>query len=284
MLEPLESLIDFEKSGGLVPAIAQDAATGEVLMLAWMDAASLRETLQTGRAVYYSRSRRCRWRKGDQSGHHQYVREVRFDCDADSLLLQVDQVGPACHEGYRSCFFRVLDDGGVRFIASRVDVAAGENDDMGAEARIGELDLELPPAPKPMGVYKPLVVVDNMAYVSGHGPLLPDGSLMEGRVGADVDLEFGYRAARQTGLAILATLRAGLGSLDRVERVVKVLGMVNCEPTFRDHPQVINGFSELFRDVFGEEAGVAARSAVGMGSLPGNIPVEIEAIFQLRGA
>jgi len=100
-------------------------------------------------------------------------------------------------------------------------------------------------------------------------------------VGSEVDAEFGRAAARQTGLAILATLRAHLGSLDRVKRVVKVLGMVNCTPAFGEHPAVINGCSELFRDVFGEENGIGARSAVGMGSLPGNISVEIEAIFEI---
>ena len=132
-----------------------------------------------------------------------------------------------------------------------------------------------------MGVYKPIVVIENMAYVSGHGPLKADGSLMEGRVGSDLDEQAGYQAARQTGLAILATLRAGLGSLDRVKRIVKTLGMVNCTPDFGRHPAVINGFSELFAEVFGEENGVGARSAVGMGSLPGNIPVEVEAIFEI---
>ncbi len=152
---------------------------------------------------------------------------------------------------------------------------------MSAENRIQELGLELPPAPKPVGVYRPLVIADNMAYVSGHGPLKPDGSMVQGRVGADLDQQDGYDAARQTGLAILATLRAGLGSLDRVKRVVKTLGMVNCTPDFEAHPAVINGFSELFAKVFGPESGVGARSAVGMGSLPGSIPVEIEAIFEI---
>ena len=152
---------------------------------------------------------------------------------------------------------------------------------MNPETRLAELKLELPPAPKPMAVYKTLVVCGNLAHVSGHGPLKPDRSFITGRVGADLDLEAGKAAARQTGLAILATLRGELGSLDRVKRVVKVLGMVNCTPEFRDHPQVINGCSELFRDVFGPENGVGARSAVGMGSLPGNIAVEIEAVFEL---
>lgn len=152
---------------------------------------------------------------------------------------------------------------------------------MNPETRLAELKLELPPAPKPMGVYKPLVVSGNLAYASGHGPLKADKTLITGRVGKDVDLDAGRFAARQTGLAILATLRDGLGSLDRVKRVVKVLGMVNCTPDFRDHPQVINGCSELFRDVFGPDNGVGARSAVGMGSLPGNISVEIEAVFEI---
>ena len=148
--------------------------------------------------------------------------------------------------------------------------------------RITELKLELPPAPRPVAVYKPLVVAGNMAYVSGHGPLKPDKSLIVGRVGADLDLAAGKAAARQTGLAILATLREQLGSLDRVKRIVKVLGMVNCTPDFQEHPAVINGCSELFADIFGRDNGIGARSAVGMGSLPGNIAVEIEAIFELQ--
>lgn len=152
---------------------------------------------------------------------------------------------------------------------------------MSAESRLAELKIELPPAPKPIGVYKPLVVVGNMAYVSGHGPLRSDKSLIAGRVGEGYDLDYGKAAARQTGLAILATLREGLGSLDRVKRVVKVLGMVNCVPGFGDHPKVINGCSELFAEIWGTEHGVGARSAVGMGSLPGNITVEIEVIFEL---
>ena len=152
---------------------------------------------------------------------------------------------------------------------------------MNPEARLAELKLELPPAPKPVAVYKPLVICGNLAYVSGHGPLKSDKTMMTGRLGQDLDLEAGKAAARQTGLAILATLRNELGSLDRVKRVIKVLGMVNCTPDFRDHPQVINGCSELFRDVFGPENGIGARSAVGMGSLPGNIAVEIEAVFEI---
>ncbi len=152
---------------------------------------------------------------------------------------------------------------------------------MSTEARFLELKLELPPAPKPMGVYRPLVVVDKLAYVSGHGPLKPDKTLITGRVGADLTLDEGKLAARQVGLGILATLRAQLGSLDRVKRVVKVLGMVNSAPDFLEHPKVINGCSELFAEVWGPEHGIGARSAVGLGPLPGNIAVEIEGIFEL---
>ena len=153
---------------------------------------------------------------------------------------------------------------------------------MTPETRLAELKLELPPAPKPLAVYKPMVVCGTLAYVSGHGPLNPDKSLSTGRVGAGLDLDAGKAAARQTGLAILATLRSELGSLDRVKRVIKVLGMVNCTPEFQDHPKVINGCSELFADVFGKENGIGARSAVGMASLPGNITVEIEAVFEIQ--
>ena len=152
---------------------------------------------------------------------------------------------------------------------------------MNAEKRLVELKLELPPAPKPVAVYRTMVVAGNVAYISGHGPLKSDGTMISGRVGADLDLAAGKAAARQTGLAILATLRANLGSLDRVSRLLKTFGMVNATPDFRDHPAVINGCSELFAEVFGPENGIGARSAVGMGSLPGNIAVEIEAIFEI---
>jgi enamine deaminase RidA (YjgF/YER057c/UK114 family) len=152
---------------------------------------------------------------------------------------------------------------------------------MSAETRIKELKLELPPAPKPVAVYRPVVVVGDLVYVSGHGPLKSDKTLITGRVGADLTLEQGQAAARQVGLAILATLREHLGSLDKVKRLVKVLGMVNSAPDFLEHPKVINGCSQLFADVWGPEHGIGARSAVGMGPLPGNIAVEIEAIFEL---
>lgn len=153
---------------------------------------------------------------------------------------------------------------------------------MDADQRFAELNLELPPAPKPVGVYKPIVVVGNLAYLSGHGPLRPDKSLIIGKVGADLSLEEGQLAARQVGLALLATLKQNLGSLERVARIVKVLGMVNATPDFLYHPKVINGASELFAAVWGPDAGVGARSAVGMGSLPDNIAVEIEMIVELR--
>ena len=153
---------------------------------------------------------------------------------------------------------------------------------MSAEAKLSELNLKLPPAPKPAGVYKPCVIAGNMVYVSGHGPVQQDGSLISGRVGSEVDQQAGYDAARQTGLAILATLKTNLGSLDRVKRVVKTLGMVNCTPDFQQQPAVINGFSDLMAEVFGQENGIGARSAVGMGSLPGNITVEVEVICEIE--
>ncbi len=149
------------------------------------------------------------------------------------------------------------------------------------EERLARLQLTLPPAPKPVAVYRPVVVVQGLAYVSGHGPVCTDGTLIKGVVGRDLDLAGGHAAARQTGLAILATLRAHFGSLDRVKRVIKLLGMVNSAPDFYDHPRVINGCSELLAEVFGEADGIGARSAVGMGPLPGNIAVEIEAIFEV---
>jgi enamine deaminase RidA (YjgF/YER057c/UK114 family) len=153
---------------------------------------------------------------------------------------------------------------------------------MTPEQKLAELKLELPPAPKPMGVYKPVVVVGTLAYASGHGPVRSDGSLIVGRVGESLSLEQGKAAARQVGLTILATLRASLGSLDKVKRVIKTLGMVNCTTQFLEHPKVINGCSELFGEIWGEDNGIGARSAVGMPVLPGNIPVEIEVIFELQ--
>ena len=152
---------------------------------------------------------------------------------------------------------------------------------MTPEEKLTALGLELPPTPKPGGIYKPVLVHGGLAYVSGHPPRRADGTLICGRVGADLSLEEGKQAARQVGLGILSTLRTGLGSLDRISRLIKVLGMVNARQDFVDHPQVVNGCSELFAEVFGEEKGIGVRSAVGMGSLPGNIAVEVEVIFEI---
>jgi enamine deaminase RidA (YjgF/YER057c/UK114 family) len=141
--------------------------------------------------------------------------------------------------------------------------------------------LTLPPAPTPMGVYKPCIIDGKHLYVSGHGPLQQDRTFITGRIGDTMNMEEGKLAAQQVGLTILSTIVASLGTLDKVKRVIKVLGMVSCTPDFEKHPYVINGCSELFQKVWGEENGVGVRSAVGIGSLPGNIPVEIEALFEL---
>ncbi|MFK2819898.1 RidA family protein [Flavobacteriaceae sp. LMIT009] len=147
--------------------------------------------------------------------------------------------------------------------------------------KIKELKLEFPPAPKPAGVYRPILVVDNFIYISGHAPVNFDGSLMQGRLGDNLNIEQGYDAARQVGLTVLSAIQTHFGDIDRVKRVVKTLGMVNCTPDFINHPSVINGFSELMAEVFGEENGIGVRSAVGM-MLPDGIPVEIEAVFELH--
>ncbi|QDU06685.1 RidA family protein [Gimesia aquarii] len=152
---------------------------------------------------------------------------------------------------------------------------------MSVEAKIQELQLELPEAPKPGGIYNPVVQVDDLLYVSGHGPVKLDGTMHTGRVGDDLTEEQGVEAAEAVGLTMLATLKQYLGDLDRIERFIKVLGMVNAAPDFQRHPQVINGFSNLIVQILGEN-GRAARSAVGMGSLPGNIAVEVEAIVQIK--
>jgi enamine deaminase RidA (YjgF/YER057c/UK114 family) len=150
-----------------------------------------------------------------------------------------------------------------------------------ADERFKQTGLILPPAPKPLGVYKPFLIDGNHLYVSGHGPFNSDGTLSKGRIGETIDQEQGKEAARQVGLSILATILANLGSLNKVKQVIKVLGMVNCVASFEKHPYIINGCSELFKTIWGEDNGVGVRSAVGMGSLPDNIPVEIEAIFEL---
>ncbi len=147
--------------------------------------------------------------------------------------------------------------------------------------RIKSLGLVLPPAPPPAGLYKPILVVDQFLYVSGQGPVMNDGSLFTGRVGDGLSLEDGKRAARQVALTMLATITTHFGDLNRIKRLIKTLGMVNCTPDFGNQPLVINGFSELMSDIFGKDHGVGVRSAVGM-MLPGQVAVEIEAMFELH--
>ena len=149
------------------------------------------------------------------------------------------------------------------------------------DENFAQTGLRLPPAPTPLGVYKPCLVDGKYLYVSGHGPVQDDKRLIIGRIGADIDQDGGKLAARQVGLTILSTIVANLGSLNKVKRVIKVLGMVNCTPNFEKHPYIINGCSELFAQVWGPDNGIGVRSAVGFGSLPDNIPVEIEALFEL---
>ena len=151
-----------------------------------------------------------------------------------------------------------------------------------ADHRFEQLNLQLPPPPKPLGVYKPFLIVENKVYVSGHGTATSDGSFIVGRVGLDLNVEEAKQAAQQVGLAIIATLKANLGSLNKIKRVIKVFGMVNVSHDFERHPYVINGCSELFAHIWGEENGIGVRSAVGVSSLPDNIPVEIEAVFELN--
>jgi enamine deaminase RidA (YjgF/YER057c/UK114 family) len=149
------------------------------------------------------------------------------------------------------------------------------------DERFEQLKLNLPPAPAPLGVYKPCLVDGKYLYLSGHGPVQDDKSLIIGRIGSDLSQEEGKIAALQVGLTMLSTIKTNIGSLNKVKRVIKVLGMVNCTPEFEKHPYIINGCSELFAKVWGEENGIGVRSAVGFGSLPDNIPVEIEALFEL---
>ncbi|RFC43115.1 MAG: Enamine deaminase RidA [Verrucomicrobia bacterium] len=148
--------------------------------------------------------------------------------------------------------------------------------------RITALGLTLPPSPPPGGIYKPFVQVGSLGYLSGHGPYRGESGYIIGKVGRDLDLAAGQEAARQTGLALLRTMKDALGSLDRVARLIKVLGLVNSADDFYQHPQVINGFSQLMADVFGPEHGIAARSAIGTNALPGNMAVEIEVILEVR--
>jgi enamine deaminase RidA (YjgF/YER057c/UK114 family) len=149
------------------------------------------------------------------------------------------------------------------------------------QARFDAIGVVLPVAPRALGAYKPFLAVGRQAYVSGHLPMLAEGGLIKGRVGDELDAEAGKEAARQAGLAILSTLIAHVGSLDRVVRVFKVLGMVCSTPDFDRHPHVVNGCSELFAAVWGPDLGVGVRSAVGVASLPSGAAVEIEAVFEL---
>ena len=150
------------------------------------------------------------------------------------------------------------------------------------DERFEQLKLNLPPAPAPLGVYKPCLVDGKYLYLSGHGPVQDDKSLIIGRIGSDLTQEEGKLAALQVGLTMLSTIKTNVGSLNKIKRVIKVLGMVNCTPDFEKHPYIINGCSELFAKIWGEENGIGVRSAVGMGSLPDNIPVEIEVMFELE--
>ncbi|MBN8576416.1 MAG: RidA family protein [Cytophagales bacterium] len=149
------------------------------------------------------------------------------------------------------------------------------------DKKLKELGIELPPASKPMANYVKAVRSGNLLFLAGHGPTRADGTNITGKVGADLTPEQGYEAARQTGISILATLKAELGDLNKVKRIVKVLGMVNCADGFADQPKVINGFSDLMVAVFGEK-GKHARSAVGMNALPSNIAVEIEIVVEVE--
>lgn len=153
---------------------------------------------------------------------------------------------------------------------------------MSIDARLAELGIELPQAPAPVGNYVGGVQVGNLLFMSGCGPRKPDGSSITGKVGDQLSTEEGYTAARLVGMNMLAGIKSVIGDLNKVERVVKVLGMVNAMPDFKAHPQVINGFSDLMVEVFGEDSGRGGRSAVGMGSLPGQIAVEVEMILQLK--
>jgi len=149
------------------------------------------------------------------------------------------------------------------------------------ENMLAQMGFELPVLPTSKGVYQRCLTVGNLVYFSGHVSVRTDGSFITGKLGDDLNDEQGYHAARQCGLAILAALKEHLGDIDRVKRVVKLLGMVNATPDYANHPVVINGCSELFAAIWGKENGVGVRSAVGMGSLPGNVAVEIEGIVEI---
>jgi enamine deaminase RidA (YjgF/YER057c/UK114 family) len=152
---------------------------------------------------------------------------------------------------------------------------------MTPEQNLAALGIELPEVPAPKAVYKPCLIIGKQLYVSGHVPMRPDFTRIKGKVGRDMDVEEAKGMARLVGLLILSSVRKHMGSLDKVKRVIKVLGFVNAVPDFEKHPLVINGCSELFAEIWGEENGIGVRSAVGMGSLPDGIPVEVEALFEL---
>lgn len=162
---------------------------------------------------------------------------------------------------------------------SKVENAHSQESDF--DAKLKEMGFELPPTSSAVGIYKSVVVVDKMVYLAGHIPRNEKGEIMRGKVGDNVTLEQAQKAAQRSGLAMLASLKAELGSLNKIKRLVKTTGMVNCTPDFTDQPKVVNGCSQLFKDLFGDDAGVGARAAVGMNSLPAGSIVEIEAIFEL---
>ena len=152
---------------------------------------------------------------------------------------------------------------------------------MSVEKKLAELNLALPVSPPSKGIYKKCLVVGDLLYVSGHVSINSDGSLIKGKLGKDISDEEGKAAARQAGLAILSSIKEHFGNFDRIKRVIKILGMVNCIPEYENQPVIINGCSELYVQLWGDDNGKGVRSAVGMGSLPGNVAVEIEAIFEL---
>ena len=153
--------------------------------------------------------------------------------------------------------------------------------DKSIEEKLKELGYSLPTLPASKGIYKRCLVDGNHLYVSGHISVNTDGSSITGKLGKDLDEEQGKLAARQCGLAILSSIKEQFGNINKVKRVIKLLGMVNATPDYEKHPVVINGCSELFVALWGEDNGKGVRSAVGMGSLPGNVAVEIEAMFEL---
>jgi enamine deaminase RidA (YjgF/YER057c/UK114 family) len=169
-----------------------------------------------------------------------------------------------------------------RWFDDGASAIAQDKPTVSAEEQLRKLKIELPPANKPSATLVPAVRAGDMLYVSGHTPRKPDGASIVGKLGQDLDVKQGQEAARLVALHVLSVVRAELGSLDKVVRLVKTLGMVNATPDFKEQPQVINAFSSLMIEVFGEKAGKGARSAVGMGSLPGGVAVEIETIFQVR--